>query len=655
VADKSELIVDLLARNKMGPGASAAARDLDKVGDAAEAAAKDTDKLSRASVVAGHETDKLGKNADDTSGDLTRLAAEIKLAERELQGLARAFARADNAADRLDISKGIRRGLNDIRRLKTSKGILEGILPDPAQAGKGFMSKLGKALSAGGDSIATLAGNHVGLTIGGAIGAAAAPVILTAIGSALSAGAGAGVLGVGIAAAVAKDDQIIQAGSAAGSSFVDSFAKAANKAFKGPIMESLGILEASGGRIAKSWEGAFSSLSGTVVPLVKDVVTGVEHLNDAMVGIAAKSGPALDGLGDSFLLLSDGVAKAMTTLSDGSSEAAGSLVLLTGATADLLKMSTNTLGVFAELSNNAWVTGPLLPLLKKHYRDAADAAKDVETSQRGMVGPLNDAEKAARGQKEAFAGLNTELKKQQDPVFALIDAQGKLKDAQKASAEATEKHGKKSKEAREANRNLAKAALELQGAVGALGKDFDGKLTPAMRASYKAAGLTEDQINAVEREFGSAKKAGDRYSKKYTAAVAVTGASSTRRSLYSVKEVADGIPRTISIAMRITGNKSVSGSLSAFNKNARASGGPVQKGTPYWVGEEGPELILPQANGMVLTAQQSKGYATKTGGGSTMATHRNQGSLRLELAGQQEIVTMFRYLVRSANLLEGRR
>ena len=38
----------------------------------------------------------------------------------------------------------------------------------------------------------------------------------------------------------------------------------------------------------------------------------------------------------------------------------------------------------------------------------------------------------------------------------------------------------------------------------------------------------------------------------------------------------------------------------------RASGGPVDAGKPYLVGEQGPELVLPKASGHVLTAQQTQ-------------------------------------------------
>ena len=38
----------------------------------------------------------------------------------------------------------------------------------------------------------------------------------------------------------------------------------------------------------------------------------------------------------------------------------------------------------------------------------------------------------------------------------------------------------------------------------------------------------------------------------------------------------------------------------------RASGGPISAGTPYMVGERGPEMIIPKSSGMVLTNSQTK-------------------------------------------------
>lgn len=51
---------------------------------------------------------------------------------------------------------------------------------------------------------------------------------------------------------------------------------------------------------------------------------------------------------------------------------------------------------------------------------------------------------------------------------------------------------------------------------------------------------------------------------------------------------------------------------------ARAGGGPVRKGRPYLVGEEGPELITPSADGFVHPAAQTRRMLS--GGGASRAT-----------------------------------
>lgn len=607
-SEKRQIEVDLLARNKMGPGARAAADDLDKVGKAAGRAADSAEDMGKASAIAGDGAEKLGKDSNQAQRYVDQLGDEIRKVEQDLVLLAGAFAEADNAAARLDVSKGIRKSQNELRRLKTSKGILEGILPDPEPAARSFMTKLGGALLSGGAQLASLAGKGPGGLIGASMAAAAAPVLISGIGSALSAGAGAGVIGAGIALAVSKDAGIKQAGANMGKKFIGGLQDSALKNFKGPIQTSMNILGDAGDRVTKKWDATFKSLSGSIVPLTQDIVTGVERINESVTDAASKSQPAIKGMGDAWVLLADGAGDALDALSSGSNAAAGNLVVLSGVTADLLRISTNTLGVFGKLSESAWVTGPLLPLLKKYYGDTAAEAKKFSDATSGAAGAMTDAELAARGNADGLAALNTELKKQADPVFALRESQVKLADAQKNAAEATKKHGANSKEARAATRKLAEAALDLQGNVGRLGKDFDGKLTPAMRSTLEAAGLTKKEVDAVEKEFGAARKAGNAYAKTYTARTKINGAEAVRRSLYTIKELEDGIDRTIHIAMKITGTKNASAALSAYRKNAegRASGGPVEAGRPYWVGEEGPELIMPTAAGHVLNAAKSR-------------------------------------------------
>jgi hypothetical protein len=52
--------------------------------------------------------------------------------------------------------------------------------------------------------------------------------------------------------------------------------------------------------------------------------------------------------------------------------------------------------------------------------------------------------------------------------------------------------------------------------------------------------------------------------------------------------------------------------------NGRASGGPVAAGTPYLVGEQGPELFVPTGNGMIVPNNQLNSSAGTAGGGITV-------------------------------------
>lgn len=47
--------------------------------------------------------------------------------------------------------------------------------------------------------------------------------------------------------------------------------------------------------------------------------------------------------------------------------------------------------------------------------------------------------------------------------------------------------------------------------------------------------------------------------------------------------------------------------------SGRATGGPINSGTPYWVGEEGPEIVVPRGNGTVIPADVSEAMVSGKG------------------------------------------
>lgn len=476
-SSKRELLLDLLARDKTKQATDSAAKNLDNVGDSADDASKSTDKLAKSTVGAADGAEKLGKKATENADRIGKLNREIGLADAELKTLAKSFADTDDAAERLDLSKAVRALENDLRRLNKNKGLLEGILPDPAPAAKDFMSKLGAGIAEGSAGIAAKAGTSVGPVVGAAIGAAAAPIVVSALSSALSAGAGAGVLGAGVMAAVNADKGIQSAGITAGQRFSKALGENAVTSLRGPILKSLGIVSDAGDRLNADLGRTFAEIGDDLVPLTRKFVGAGEAVSGSLLEAARNSGPALDGLGDSVTLLGDGVADFVDILADGGPEAASNLRLIAGATADLARYTATTLDQLSKLANNAWITGPLIPLLRKHYEDAANASDDLTGSNAALAPGLDESAEAATASAKAVAdaamsydelaeSMNKVTSIQQELYGSEVDVREAVIDATRAIQE----NGSTIDLNTEKGRNNRAALLDL---AQALGKDND--------------------------------------------------------------------------------------------------------------------------------------------------------------------------------------
>lgn len=656
--EKRELILDLLARNKMGPGATGAAKDLDKVGDAAARGSKKAEQFGKSAILAGEGADQLGDSSRDAQKHVDKLDSEIDKINQDLVFLAASFTTASNAAERLDISKGIRKAENDLRRLSKSKSILENILPEeiPAAQVQRFTTKLASSISS------SLAGAPPIAIAGTLLGAAMAPTLAAGIAGAVVGGIGIGGI-IGGISRVAKDPAIADHAKRIGQNFVKNVDTEAKQAFLGPVKNSLAAVEALAARSAPKIGKIFDNTAPGVNKLTDAVVRSGDALLNSAVVASGKTGPALEAIGRIVQGTSESVGKFITMLASNSEEGASALDDLNMGlqntitfTAAVVNGLANAKGALDDADNSidrfryslednaSW-----LDITADGYKKGSEAAKLYRDGVIGAAGSVNDydhylagatertnklatahdnATRAAKGERDALVQLSNELRAQTDPVFGLRNAQDDLAKKQKAAADATSKHGSNSREARRALRDLAESALDLQGKVGALGGTFNGKMTPALRNTLRAAGLTENQMDALEREFRNAKAAADRYAKTYRATVVTT--YKTNRENF-VGPVAPGSP---------------------YSK--RASGGPVSRGTPYLVGENGPELMVPTAAGRIMSAAATRGVAKVGAASGNMTMMSGQGQvLRLEVVGQQEIVTFVRYLIRSANLLQG--
>ena len=73
----------------------------------------------------------------------------------------------------------------------------------------------------------------------------------------------------------------------------------------------------------------------------------------------------------------------------------------------------------------------------------------------------------------------------------------------------------------------------------------------------------------------------------------------------------------------------------------RASGGPVIAGSPYVVGEEGPEMFVPSVSGTIISNDAMGGWSRASGGGSVNVQ-------TLNIYGVQDVGAMFTSVLREA-------
>jgi hypothetical protein len=192
--------------------------------------------------------------------------------------------------------------------------------------------------------------------------------------------------------------------------------------------------------------------------------------------------------------------------------------------------------------------------------DNATAATDRKNE---AVGRSTDTTKTnTQATEDSTSAIKDQAKAIQDefdPMAKLIHAQQGVTEKQKEYTEAVKKHGPKSREARDAELELAAAILDSSSAAASAQGVFNGQLTPALKDILRAGHLTEAQIRDIEKQFIAAKKAGDRFATTYNAQANLT---IKVRGLTSIHFDSEG------------------------NPTSHASGGAFRSGDSYNPGEE---------------------------------------------------------------------
>ena len=230
-------------------------------------------------------------------------------------------------------------------------------------------------------------------------------------------------------------------------------------------------------------------------------------------------------------------------------------------------------------------------------------------------GALNTG-KAYDAAVKAVQALQNELLAAQGGEVGYQQAQLNVLDAQDKLNKATTDYGPASREAYSASLNLQQANLAASGAAVKLSDD-NQKLADTLR-TQGVSGLElmrqklEDQVAA----HGDASGAIQGEINKISDLIAWLGALPASRTTDVNINVhgLDVLQGAVGAMERLSNNPFAG--TGSDGTGLRAAGGPVSAGSPYIVGEEGPELFVPGASGTIIPHGASSG--SSAGGGQTI-------------------------------------
>jgi hypothetical protein len=98
--------------------------------------------------------------------------------------------------------------------------------------------------------------------------------------------------------------------------------------------------------------------------------------------------------------------------------------------------------------------------------------------------------------------------------------------------------------------------------------------------------------------------------------------TNTQPAVIGLQNLLGSIPKSMTIPVYVQQMASSTPTAPSANSligllagsNHRASGGPIDAGTPYLVGEKGPELIIPRQSGHVIDAASTQAMSKKGNG-----------------------------------------
>lgn len=207
------------------------------------------------------------------------------------------------------------------------------------------------------------------------------------------------------------------------------------------------------------------------------------------------------------------VFRQLTEGTNAFSEAAGATAAfeeLDTALAGLVDQGADADKVFHQLTTTYGLSRDQVDQLRAQLPKYTEAAKRAEERTGELAEAQTEAARATFAHIQSIKDLADQLKAQTDPVFAFVQAQKAVRDAQANVNETAKEFGAGSQQWRDAILDLAKAQLDLVDATSDAQGATDASLIPALKRLQADGHLSKESLDAVTNAINSTKAAADR-------------------------------------------------------------------------------------------------------------------------------------------------
>ncbi|MFI7072045.1 hypothetical protein [Micromonospora sediminicola] len=578
--------------------------------------------VARMADRAGDGLDRFGKSLDATEKDAQDLDRQIADVDDSLKQLAVAFARTSDAADRMDITKAIRRQQTELRKLTKARDLLPDMDKEGEEAASGFAASFVTRI---GPLIARAPMGPAGAIIGGSLAAVLVPTLSATVAGAVVGGVGVGGVVGGLK--LAAQDSRVQAAGKQLADIVGGDLEESGGRFVGPAIDGLGVLRDAWDDVSDEIDATLAASSRYVVPLARGVADFVREITPGIRRAAEAAGPIIREIGQGLPRIGRAISDVLEDFSDNANEGASALRWLfmvieegirfvggmTSAFANLYRVVVETGDASLDVADKIWgwmpgIGGQIddgrkkIDELKAAMEGSGDAGAQAGDD---IFGGLQKVEEGAAGAAAEVRSLSEILDEFAGKTLDSRDANRSFEEAIDAATEAVARNGKtldtgtaKGRENQAALDAIARAAIRKRDAVFAE--------TGSQEKANAAAEKGRAAFIAAAESMGMSRTAAIRLADKLLAIPSVnrTVSVQTKAAEAAIRRVQAGLGKvnskniTIGVYYKSNGDLKLPGGTSL---KGASTGGPVTGAGPKGVDSQ-PYLLAPGEH--VLTAAE---------------------------------------------------